>query len=99
MFELAGSPPQKVQFSLGEQLRRAALSIPTYFTLNSLSQVSISSPVTGVKLHRFFGLSVELPARCLEPDADGKDVLAVSTDQLLRIRHSCSLRLGGASPT
>ena len=29
MFELADSLPQKYQFSLGEQLRRAALSIPT----------------------------------------------------------------------
>jgi four helix bundle protein len=29
MFELADGLPQRVQFSLGEQLRRAALSIPT----------------------------------------------------------------------
>ena len=29
MFEIADSLPQKYQFSLGEQLRRAALSIPT----------------------------------------------------------------------
>jgi len=29
MFELADGLPQKYQFSLGEQLRRAALSIPT----------------------------------------------------------------------
>jgi four helix bundle protein len=29
MFELADGLPQRLQFSLGEQLRRAALSIPT----------------------------------------------------------------------
>ena len=29
MFEIADRLPQKYQFSLGEQLRRAALSIPT----------------------------------------------------------------------
>jgi four helix bundle protein len=29
MFDLADSLPQKYQFSLGDQLRRAALSIPT----------------------------------------------------------------------
>jgi len=29
MFEIADSLPQRLQFSLGEQLRRAALSIPT----------------------------------------------------------------------
>ncbi len=29
MFEIADGLPQKYQFSLGEQLRRAALSIPT----------------------------------------------------------------------
>ena len=29
MFDLADTLPQKYQFSLGEQLRRAALSIPT----------------------------------------------------------------------
>ena len=29
MFDVADSLPQKYQFSLGEQLRRAALSIPT----------------------------------------------------------------------
>ena len=29
MFEIADALPQKYQFSLGEQLRRAALSIPT----------------------------------------------------------------------
>jgi four helix bundle protein len=29
MFEVADSLPQGVQFSLGEQLRRAALSVPT----------------------------------------------------------------------
>ena len=29
MFEVADALPQKYQFSLGEQLRRAALSVPT----------------------------------------------------------------------
>jgi four helix bundle protein len=46
MFELADGLPQKYQFSLGEQIRRAALSIPT--------NIAEGAGRDGVKESRYF---------------------------------------------
>ena len=48
LFEIADELPQKYQFSLGEQLRRAALSIPTNIAEGS----GVDSPKSRANFYR-----------------------------------------------